>query len=82
MKGILIYQWFVFINLILYIMAHTIEDLIVKKIDGGIRGIKQGTKSLDEAKVMYYITKLDKINDGLSSDYLAKYLKLKAEKLG
>ena len=45
------------------------EELILKKVRGGIRGIKMGTKTIDEARVMYFLEKLAKVNDGLYQDY-------------
>jgi len=54
------------------------EELILKKIRGGIRGIKMGTKTIDEARVMYFLEKLAKVNDGLYQDYMMEYSKVKA----
>ena len=54
------------------------EELILKKIRGGIRGIKMGTKTIDEARVMYFLEKLAKVNDGLYQDYMMEYNKVKA----
>ena len=54
------------------------EELILKKVRGGIRGIKMGTKTIDEARVMYFLDKLAKINDGLYQDYMTEYSKVKA----
>lgn len=56
------------------------EELILKKVRGGIRGIKMGTKTIDEARVMYFLEKLAKINDGLYQDYMTEYNKVKAAK--
>jgi len=53
------------------------EELILKKVRGGIRGIKLGTKTISDANVDYYLDKLEKINDGLYRDYLNEYLKVK-----
>lgn len=60
-------------------MGATIEDLIVKKLDGGIRGLKYGTKTVEEAKIMYYLEKLLEVNEGLYEDYFENYMKIKSK---
>ena len=60
-------------------MGATIEDLIVKKLDGGIRGLKHGTKTVEEAKIMYYLEKLLEVNEGLYEDYFENYMKIKSK---
>ena len=52
------------------------EQLIIKKIEGGMRGIRMGTKTIEQAKVMYYLEKLLQVNDGLYQDYFEMYMKL------
>jgi len=57
-------------------MAKGIEELSIGKIESGIRGIKMGTKKPDEAKVGYFLKKLEPFNIGLYEDYLEKYAKV------
>ena len=52
------------------------EKLIIKKLDGGLRGIKFGTKTIEEAKIMHYLNKLLEVNEGLYQDYFSKYMEL------
>jgi len=54
------------------------EELILKKVRGGLRGLKMGTKTIDEARVGYYLEKLAKVNDGLYQDYIIEYNRVKA----
>jgi hypothetical protein len=57
-------------------MAQGIEELSIKKIEGGIRGIRMGTKTPETAKVGYFLNKLEPLNVGLYEDYLEKYVKV------
>ena len=52
------------------------EKLLIKKVENGIRGVRLGTKTSEEANVMYYLNKLKEVNDGLYADYLEKYLRV------
>ncbi len=52
------------------------EELILKKIRGGLRGLKMGTKTIEEANVMYFLNKLEKVNNGLFQDYILEYSKI------
>ena len=54
------------------------EELILKKVRGGLRGLRMGTKTIDEARVGYYLEKLAKVNDGLYQDYIIEYNRVKA----
>jgi len=54
-----------------------IEKLIIKKLDGGLRGLRNGTKTIEEAKIMYFLSKLAEINDGLYQDYAVAYDEVK-----
>ena len=38
------------------------EELILKKVNGGIRAIKLGTKTPEEARVGYWLNRLKEIN--------------------
>ena len=53
------------------------EKLIVKKLDGGLRGLRNGTKTAEEARIMYFLGRLAEVNDGLYQDYLIAYAKIK-----
>lgn len=55
------------------------EELILKKVRGGIRGIKLGTKTIQEANLDIYLDKLEKLNKGLYLDYLTEYHKIISE---
>ena len=57
-------------------MAKGIEELSVRKIESGIRGIKLGSKNPEEARVGYFLNKLEPLNIGLYEDYLEKYTKV------
>ena len=57
-------------------MAKGIEELSIGRIEGGIRGIKMGTKKPEDARVGYFLNKLEPLNVGLYEDYLEKYTKV------
>jgi hypothetical protein len=50
------------------------EQQLIKKITGGLFGIKIGTKSPKEVAVL--LNKLKPINPGMYEDFLEKYKKL------
>jgi hypothetical protein len=52
------------------------EKLIIKKLDGGLRGLRNGTKTIEEARIMYFLERLAEVNDGLYQDYLIAYAKI------
>ncbi len=52
------------------------EELLVSKIESGIRGIRMGTKNPEDADVGKYLAKLKVLNEGLYDDYLVKYMKV------
>ena len=54
-------------------MAQSIEELYVKKIECGIRGIKLGTKTPEDVQLQASFYKLQQINDGLCDDLYARY---------
>ena len=62
-------------QLILNKMALTIEELYVKKIEGGIRSIRVGNKTPDEILLRKSFERLQAINDGLCDDLLNRYHK-------
>ncbi len=51
----------------------SLEDLLIKNIENGIRGIRLGTKKPNEVKVGYNLNRLSKVNEGMFEDYLEKY---------
>jgi hypothetical protein len=53
------------------------EKLIIKKLDGGLRGLRNGTKTIEEARIMYFLGRLAEVNDGLYQDYAKEYDKIK-----
>lgn len=53
------------------------ERLIIKKLDGGLRGLRNGTKTIEEAKIMYFLQKLLEVNDGLYQDYYEEYTRIR-----
>lgn len=52
------------------------EELIKKKIEQGIRGIKLGTKSPEDARVGYFLNRLKEIGSPWYEDYLENYMKV------
>jgi len=53
------------------------EDVIIKKIKGGIFGIKQGTK--EPKDVVMWLNKLKIINPMMYEDYLQQFKKIVVE---
>jgi hypothetical protein len=49
------------------------EKLIIKKLDGGLRGLRNGTKTIEQARIMYFLDKLQEVNEGLYQDYYTAY---------
>ena len=47
------------------------QEVLIKKITGGIMGIKNGTKQPSDVAPL--LNKLKNINEGLYEDYLKKY---------
>tara|TARA_B100000768_G_scaffold171207_1_gene178299 strand:+ start:728 stop:904 length:177 start_codon:yes stop_codon:yes gene_type:complete len=56
------------------------EELIIKKLDGGMRGLRNGTKTIEQARIMYFLEKLLEVNEGLYYDYSDKYSKIKKDR--
>lgn len=48
------------------------EQLLIRKIKGGLMGLKTGTKTKEE--VWKHIKKLKEINNGLGGDYENEYI--------
>jgi len=55
------------------------EEIIIKKIEGGIRAIKLGTKTPEEVSLGYSLNKLKDLNPPMYEDKLFEYCKVKAE---
>jgi hypothetical protein len=51
----------------------SIEEIVVRNIENGIRGIKCGTKKPEDVNVVIQLKKLQAINDGLYEDLCDKY---------
>jgi hypothetical protein len=51
----------------------SIEEIVVRNIENGIRGIKCGTKKPEDVNVPIQLKKLQAINDGLYEDLCDKY---------
>ena len=45
------------------------EELCIRKIESGIRGIKNGTKTPEETRVGYFLTRLQPLNEGMHQDF-------------
>jgi len=52
------------------------EEICIKKIENGIRGIRLKTKTPKEANVGYFLNKLLASNEGMYEHYLEKYMKV------
>ena len=52
------------------------EELILKKVNGGIRAIKLGTKTPEEARVCYWLNRLKEINSVWYEECFDNYLKI------
>lgn len=63
----------------MYRFGSSTEDICISKINGGIRGIKNGTKTPEEANVGYFLNKLQPLNEGMYQELLGKYVQAKNE---
>ena len=50
------------------------EEILIKNIENGIRGIRLGTKTAANANVGIHLNKLKTINEGMYQEYLKKYI--------
>lgn len=55
------------------------EELLVRKIEAGIRGIRLGTKKPSEVDIDKFFTRLEKINEYLCDDLKMKYDNVKSD---
>lgn len=53
--------------------SNSIEDLYIKKIEGGIRAVTNGTKTPKDSECAKYLNKLKPINEGMYLDLVEKY---------
>jgi len=53
--------------------TRSVEECIVKNIEGGIRGIKMGTKKPQDMNLNQSFDRLSKINEALCDDLISKY---------
>jgi len=49
------------------------EDLLIRKINGGINAIKGGRKSPQEAQLGALLNRLKKVNEPMYDDLMVKY---------
>lgn len=49
------------------------EDLLIRKVKGGINGIKNGTK--DATEIAPLLNKLKKVNEGMYDELIVEYKK-------
>ena len=56
-------------------MSNTTEDILIKKIEGAIRGIRMGNKEPKDvaSEVSHAFARLKTLNDGMASDLMEKY---------
>jgi len=55
------------------------EDLYIKNIKNGIRGIRLGTRTPQEANVGSQFTKLKPLNEGMYEELMGEYKKVVAD---
>lgn len=54
-------------------MGFTCEEIYISRIQGGIRGIRMGTKTPETAEVGKWLNKLKPLNIGMYADLFEKY---------
>jgi len=52
----------------------TTEEICIQKIESGIRGIKNMTKTPQEANCGFFFKKLQPLNEGMYDELLVKYI--------
>lgn len=60
-------------------MAKTCEEIYIGRVEGGIRSIRMGTKTPNEAQVGMWLNKLKPLNIGMHDDLLEKYKNIMKE---
>ncbi len=54
-------------------MAKGTEELCIKKIESGIRAIRNKTKKPEDANCGYFLKKLKVLNEGIHDDLMNNY---------
>lgn len=54
-------------------MAKSVEEICIQKIESGIKAIKNGTKTPQEAKCGGLFAKLKPLNEGMYDDLMNNY---------
>lgn len=54
--------------------GNSIEEISIKKIKGGIRGIKNGTKTPQDANINYFLEKLKPLNIEMHCELQRQYI--------
>ena len=60
-------------------MAKTCEEIYIQKVEAGIRSIKMGSKTPNDAQVGMWLNKLKPLNIGMYDDLLEKYKNIMKE---
>ena len=55
----------------------TTEEMYIRKIENGIRAIKLGSKTPEEAQVGLFLNRLKPLNEGMYQEHLKNYVKTK-----
>jgi hypothetical protein len=57
--------------------GNSIEELSIKKINSRIKAIQRGMMSPEEARVGYFLNKLQALNEAMYDELLNKYIQVK-----
>lgn len=60
----------------MYRFSNSIEDMSIRKIQAGIIGIKNKTKTVKEANLNYFFDKLKPLNKEMHDDLYAQYVQV------
>jgi hypothetical protein len=61
----------------MYRFGNSLEDNCIRKIEAGIRALKNGSKIPEQTKCGFFLAKLKPLNEGMYDDLLQKYKKAK-----
>ena len=63
-------------------MSNTTEDILIKKIEGAIRGIRMGNKEPKDvaSEVSHAFARLKTLNLGMAEDLMDKYKNVMADR--
>ena len=56
--------------------GNSTQEIAIKKIEGGLRGLKFGTKTLHTAEIDKWLDKLRPLNQGMYEELQAKYTEI------